>query len=127
MEWDIVINDEPKYIEVITRGIGDKDSSLNMTKAFIDEMKARKIKKILIDHRNLEKVVGSTLDIYERPQLISDSIGPEWGIKIALIVKPEHWEHFKFLETVFVNRGFLASLFQNKEGAISWLISYKLP
>ena len=121
MEWDIVIHDDPKYAEVITRGLADKDSSLNMAQTIISEMKAKKIKKILIDHRNLENVAGSILDIYERPKLLKDS-GVELGTKIALVIKPEHSEHFKFFETVCLNQGFLISIFFDKEEAISWLI-----
>jgi hypothetical protein len=121
MEWEIVINEEHKYAEVTTRGIADKDSSLAMAKAIINETKAKQIKKILIDHRNLVNVIGSTMDIYERPRSLRDS-GAIPGIKIALIIKPEHWEHFKFFETVCVNQGFLMSIFQDKEEAMSWLI-----
>lgn len=121
MEWDIVIHDAPKYGEAITRGIADKDSSLNMAKAIITEMQANEIKKILIDHRNLENVAGSILDIYERPKLLKDG-GVKLGTKIALVIKPEHSEHFKFFETVCLNQGFLISIFQDREEAISWLI-----
>lgn len=121
MEWDIVINEEHQYVEVITRGIADKDSSLNMVKAIANETKDRKFKKILIDHHNLERVVGSIMDIYERPKLLKES-GTTPIIKIALIIKAEHWEHFKFFETVCVNQGFTVSIFQDKEKAMSWLI-----
>ena len=121
MEWDIVINEEHQYCEVITRGVADKDSSLNMVKSIINEMKSKNIKKVLIDHRNLERVVGSIMEIYERPKLIKDS-GADLGVKIALIIKPEHLEHFRFFETVCINQGFLISIFQDKEKAMSWLI-----
>lgn len=120
MEWTIVVNEEHQYVEVMTRGIADKDSSLNMAKAILNETKTRQIKKILIDHRNLEHVSGSTIENYERPQLLKDS-GAAPGVRIALIVKPAHWEHFRFFETVCVNHGFLVSIFHDKEKAMSWL------
>lgn len=120
MEWSIVVNEEHQCVEVVTRGIADKDSSLNMAKAILNETKTCQLKKILIDHRNLEHVTGSTMEIYERPKLLKES-GAVPGVKIALIVKPEHWEHFKFFETVCVNQGLLFSLFQDKEKAMAWL------
>lgn len=121
MEWNIIINDEHKYIEVITRGIADKESSLSMVKAVINEVEARNIKKVLFNHRNLENVIGSVLDIYQRPQELKES-GLKFNGKTALIIKPEHWEHYRFLETVCKNQGILVSIFQDKEEAISWLL-----
>lgn len=119
MEWTIVLNAEHQCIEVVTRGIADKDTSLNMVNAIIHEMQTRQIKKVLIDHRNLENVAGSIMDIYERPQVLKDS--GALGVKIALIVKPEHWGHFRFFETVCVNQGFSVSIFHDQKEAIAWL------
>jgi len=121
MEWEIDINDEHKYIEVITSGIADKDGSLNMAKAISHTMKTNRITKALIDHRNVASVTGSVTDIYNRPKLLR-IIGAILRIKIAEIIKPEHLEHFKFFETVCINRGYQISIFQDKEKALSWLL-----
>ena len=124
MEWKIEIHDEDKhkdrYVEVITSGIADKDSSLNMAKAITYTMKTNRITKALIDHRNLVSVTGNTIDIYNRPKLFG-IIGAILRIKIAEIIKPEHIEHFKFFETVCVNQGYQISVFQDREKALSWL------
>ncbi|MBN1472448.1 MAG: hypothetical protein JW925_11760 [Syntrophaceae bacterium] len=121
MEWDIVINDEHKCIEVVTRGIADKDSSLVLAKDVINKLNATQFKKVLVDHRNLEKAIGKIIDIYERPKLYKEH-GVKLGTKLALIIKPEHSEVYEFLETVCVNQGFLVSIFQDKEKALAWLI-----
>ena len=121
MEWKFVINDENKYLEVITSGVADVDSSLNMATSIASEMKSHQFKKVLIDHRNLSGVIGSTMDIYNRPKALKDS-GAEFGSKIAEIIKPEHVKLFRFFETVCVNRGFQVSIFQDKEKALSWLL-----
>jgi hypothetical protein len=121
MEWKIIINDEYKYIEVITTGIADQEGSLNMAKALKNAMQTKRIIKALIDHRNVESVTGNIMDIYDRPKLLR-IIGALLRIKIAELVKPEHLEHFKFLETVCVNQGYQISLFQDKEKALSWLL-----
>ncbi len=120
MEWNIVVNEAHQCLEVTTRGIADKDSSLNMVNSIVHEAKDHQIKKILVDHRNLGNVIGDTMEIYERPQLLKDT-GAELGVKIALIIKPEHWKHFRFFETVCVNQGFSVSIFYDKEKAMSWL------
>jgi hypothetical protein len=121
MKWDIIINDQNKYVEVITSGIADKDGSLNMAKAITHAMKTNRITKALIDHRNVESVHGNIADIYERPRLFR-IIGIILRIKIAEIIKSEHLEHFKFLETVSVNQGYRMSIFQDREKALAWLL-----
>ena len=121
MEWKIDINEEDKYIEVITSGIANKEDSLNMAKAISHTMKTNRITKALIDHRNLVSVTGDTTDIYNRPKLFK-IIGLILRVKIAEVIKPEHIEHFKFFETVCVNRGYRISVFQDKEKALSWLL-----
>jgi hypothetical protein len=121
MEWDIVINDQNRYVEVITSGIADKDGSLSMVKAITHTMKTNRITKALIDHRNVECVTGNIVDIYNRPKLFR-IIGIILRIKIAEIIKSEHLEHFKFLETVSVNQGYRMSTFQDREKALAWLL-----
>jgi hypothetical protein len=75
VEWKIVVNDEPRYIEVITSGIVDNDDSLEMAKAITYTMRTNRITKALIDHRNVVSVTGNVVDIYERPKLFK-IIGP---------------------------------------------------
>jgi hypothetical protein len=121
MEWKIVIHDAPKYVEVITSGIVDADSSLNMVKAIAYTMRTHRITKAMVDHSNVESIVGNIIDIYDRPKLFR-FIGIILRIKIAEVIKPEHLEHFKFFETVCINRGYQVSIFQDKENALSWLL-----
>jgi hypothetical protein len=121
MEWQIAINEEHKFVDVITSGIADKDSSLNMANDIINIMQANQLVKVLIDHSNLASVKGDAFDVYERPQSLKDG-GAKSGIKIAEVVKAEHLEHFKFFETVCRNQGLQMSIFQNKEKALSWLL-----
>ena len=122
MKWKIVVHDEGKYIEVITSGIADGDGSLNMAKAIAQIMRAHRISRALIDHRNVEGVIGSTVDVYHRPKVFR-LIGAILGIKIAEIIKPEHMEHFQFFETVCVNLGYQLSVFQDKDKALTWLLA----
>ena len=104
MEWKIGINKKNRYVEVITRGIANKENSLNIAKAISHTMKTNRITKALIDHSNLVSVTGDTVDIYDRPKYLK-IVGLILGVKIAEVIKPEHMEHFRFFETVCVNRG----------------------
>lgn len=121
MEWNMAIHDENEYLEVITGGIADRDSSLEMVKALIAEMSARQITKVLIDHSNLDGVGGRASEIYNRPRQIKEH-GAIMKIRIAEVIKPEHMEHFKFFETVCVNQGFQMSMFRDREKALAWLL-----
>jgi hypothetical protein len=121
MEWEIRIHNEEKYIEVITKGVADKDGSLNMAKIITETMRQRRITKVLIDHRNIESVSGEIIEIYDRPKLLK-MIGIILGVKIAEIIKPDHMKHFSFFETVCINQGFRISIFQEKLPALEWLL-----
>ncbi|MDY6954484.1 MAG: hypothetical protein SWE60_23515 [Thermodesulfobacteriota bacterium] len=92
-----------------------------MAKAIGHKMRANRITRALIDHRQVVRVTGNIADVYYRPRLLR-LIGVIFRIKIAEIIKLEHWEHFKFFETVCVNSGYRVSIFQDKEKALSWLL-----
>ena len=121
MEYEIRIHKEEKYVEVVTKGVANKDGSLSMAKTIKETMQQRKITKALIDHRNIESVSGEIIEIYDRPKLFR-IIGVIWNIKIAEIIKPDHVEHFRFFETVCINQGFRISIFQEKLPALEWLL-----
>jgi hypothetical protein len=122
MEWELIVHKEEKYIEIITQGFADYDGSINMAKFITETMRNNRIKKGLIDHRNITGLSGKTIDIYYRPKALK-LIGLLFGIKIAEVIKPEHIEHFRFFETVCRNQGFTISIFQEKTEALKWLLS----
>ncbi len=122
MEWTITVNEENQYIEVVTSGIADLDGSLNMAKAIPLALSNYKIKKILIDHRNITSVSGRVADVYSRQKQFQD-MGVVQGIKIAEVIRPEHADFFKFFELVCINRGYLFSVFNEKESALGWLLN----
>jgi len=121
MEWTININEEEQYAEVVTNGIADKTGSLAMVKAISTALSTTTIKKVLIDHTHISAVSGGVVDIFYRPNELK-KIGVTPNIMIAEVIKPEHRKFFDFLETVCVNRGFIFSLFNDKEAAFKWLL-----
>ena len=122
MEWNIVVHDEAGYVEVVTSGMADRDGSLNMATAITHAMRTNRITNVLIDHRNIEALSGEVVDIYERPKIFR-LIGVILRIKIAEVIKPEHWEHFRFFETVCRNQGYRLSVFNEKDKALEWLLT----
>ena len=121
MEWIITLNEENQYVEVVTSGVADRDGSIDMAKAITIAMSKNRIKKALIDHRDINSVSGGIVEIYNRPKGFEE-IGASQGIMVAEVVKPEHKEFFNFLETVCVNRGYLFSIFENRNSALEWLL-----
>ena len=121
MEWTITINEENRYAEIATSGIADKDGSREMVKEISMTLRNAKIKKILIDHRNISAVSGEAAEIYQRPKELT-VLGAVRGIKVAEVVKADHKAFFNFLETVCLNRGFLFSIFEDRKSAKEWLL-----
>lgn len=121
MEWKITLNEEKQYAEIVTRGIADKDGSLDMAKEISTFMPKNRVTKALIDHSNISSVSGRPVQMFRRSKEFNE-IGVIPGIKIAEVVKPEHKEFFDFLETVCANRGFLFSIFNDRKSALEWLL-----
>jgi hypothetical protein len=120
MHWNISLHQDDNYAEITTSGIADQESSLEMAKTIASVLGQYKVRKMLIDHRNIESVTGKIVDIYSRPKELHD-IGVSKPMHIAEIIKREHEEHFKFLELVLTNRGFNFHVFYDKELALAWL------
>jgi hypothetical protein len=122
MEWEIIVHKDKKFVEIITKGFADKESSLEMAKNISETMRNLRFTRALVDHRNISSVSGAVIEVYERPKLFR-IIGVLLGIKIAEIINPDHLKHFQFLETVCRNQGFKFSIFYERPDAIKWLLS----
>lgn len=121
MNWTITAIKDKKYIEIVTRGLADKNKSLEMAKEIAAVMRKNRMKRALIDHTGIDSVSGQAAEVYDRPQQFR-LIGAIFGIRIAEVVRPEHKEFFNFLETVCVNRGYTFSVFSEKQAALDWLL-----
>jgi hypothetical protein len=124
MEYEITIHKEEEYIEIITRGMADKEGSLLMAKAITENMRKNSITKALIDHRKIDAVSGQTIEIYDRPGILK-VIGVIMKIRIAEVINPAFIEHFRFFETVCKNRGYSISIHEDREKALDWLLNRK--
>jgi|WetSurMetagenome_2_1015567.scaffolds.fasta_scaffold26609_2 hypothetical protein len=122
MDWEITIHSDHKYIEIVTKGILDKDSSMDMAKKIAETMRQYKTTKALIDHRNVINISGRVMDVYERPKIFR-IVGMILGIRIAEIINPDQSGHFKFLETVCLNQGYSFLVFFDRTKALEWLLA----
>ena len=95
---------------------------MKMAKALADAMRTHQMKKAIIDHRNVDYIIGNTAAFQDRPNAFSGA-GPNLGIRIAEIIRPEHAGHFKYLETIFERMGHQVSVFRKKEEALTWLLA----
>lgn len=122
MKWTITLNEENQYAEIVTSGIADRDGSREMAKEISMILSKAKIKKVLIDHRNISAVSGKILEVYHRPSELIE-VGTPRDVHVAEVVKEDHKAFFSFLETVCVNSGFIFSTFEDKQSALEWLLS----
>ena len=118
MEWEITIHNDPKYAEIITSGIADKEGSLGMAKAIIETMKNNRLTKALVDHSKVEKFEGNNFDIFKRPGIMK-VFGAIMNIRIAEIIQPEHKEIFEFLEFIFLSQGLKFKCFKKEKKQLS--------
>lgn len=125
MERKITVHHNKKYVEVVTSGVADKENTEEMAKVIAETMKQNKFVKALIDHSNITSVSGTVIEIYQRPILFK-VIGVFLGIKIAEVIRPEHEEHFRFFETVCLNRGFKFKMFHERTNALRWLLEEEI-
>jgi hypothetical protein len=121
MDLEIIIYSESRYIEFVTKGVLDKENSMEMAKTISETMRRHLITRALIDHRNVTIITGDVMDVYERPKIFH-LLGMLLGIKIAELITPVHSEHFGFLETVCVNQGIRFSVFYDRTKALAWLL-----
>ena len=121
MKWTITLDEENRFAEIATRGVADGPGSMKMVKAISIAMAQSKMTRLLIDHRNIRAVDGSSTEVYRRAENFQ-KIGVTLNIKVAEVVKPEHRAFFDFLETVCVNRGYQFAIFEDRPSALVWLL-----
>jgi hypothetical protein len=123
MSFTTIYNSETHFIETIVQGNLALNEAKEIISKIIQVAKENGCFLCLSDYREAE-IKLSTFEIYAVPKIISD-ISASQGIpadkfKRALIVKKD-LENFYFLETVTLNSGQNAKLFQDIDEAKKWL------
>jgi hypothetical protein len=119
MEWDVSFLPDQQVVVIQTHGDADDISTIEMAKSISKTMAKYKVLRCLIDHSALGSVSG-TAGVYYRPNLLF-RMGIPIKLKVAEVVLSAHKDHFAFLATVFRNRGFNFSIFNDRESAMQWL------
>lgn len=126
MEWTVDYQAEHRILFVKTEGVADRQSILGMIQTIKERMEAHQVGRCLIDHRAITAVQGGTGEIYNHVEEIIKksrrSFQLAYAIKIVEVIRPEHEDHFRFLETVFRNRGFEFTVVHDYDAALRLLI-----
>lgn len=120
MEWTLSYQPEHHLILVQTHGTADEAGSLAMSVAIKSLAEQHQVHDCLIDHRQLDGVAGNVFDVYDHPQKLQER-GIRAQFRIAEVARPEHLEFFRFMETVFRNRGIDFMVFTDEAAARRWL------
>ncbi len=121
MKWEFHYLAEPNYLEVIISGDMSPDELDRMAVERWQELQKYDCKKILFDFTPITNTLN-TIEIYNRPEQ-SEKIGVMRSNRTAAVVPEIYLNDFKFMETVYQNRGFDLNVFTDREQAIGYLMA----
>lgn len=119
MEWEFHYHEAPGYLEIIISGPMSHDELNQMAIERWSELRKHKCKKIFFDFSRITNTL-STIDIYSRPSQ-SENVGVLRKNYAAALVPQIYYSDFKFMETVYKNRGFNLTVFDKREDAMAYL------
>ncbi len=116
---ELRVSFEGHHVQVTSNGEKDLAFAVRVFSAMRDECLEHDCYKVLgIDNTTVPQ---STLDGFENAKLLAD-LGFNGPYRIAWVeLNPAVFQATQFIETVLLNRGFSARLFDNVEQAIAWL------
>ena len=123
MDWEFHYRQEPNYLEVIISGALSHDELNAMAIERWVLLRRFNCRKILFDFTQITNILN-TVDIYSRPGQ-SEHVGVLRTNHSSAVVPKGYFKEFKFMETVYKNRGFDLNVFDDKEDAINYLINAK--
>ena len=110
---------ENRVLVVSVSGEMDNSTFPEAAKTLWDELDKHKCDRALIDHLDFT-ISDSVIEIYDRPKELIDVSGGR-RLKMAGLVK-EMDTNYRFIENIYVNRGFNVRIFTDREDAMRWLI-----
>lgn len=124
MSHSVTYNSEARIVELKVHGTVDQEEARDITSEVLRIAKERNCLRVLSDYRDLTDLNLSTLEIYKLPGVIAE-LASTYGLqaiqfKRALIVT-SNLKDLGFFETVTVNSGQNAKLFQDADQAKTWL------
>ncbi len=119
MEWEFIVQPGKVFLEVRAFGPLTKDYSNAMVQEGLLFMRGHQLRHCLLDYREVESFMGA-FEIYDRPKEVVQ-LGATRELRVAMVVLPEHFDHYRFAENVYRNNGFDFKIFTAKEPAIEFL------
>jgi hypothetical protein len=119
MKWEFHYRTYPDYLEVIISGNISPDELNRMAIERWQELRKHDCGKILFDFTRITNSL-KTLDIYNRPEQ-SEKVGVSRTNHAAAVVPDIYLNDFKFMETVYLNRGFDLHVFTDRQHAVEYL------
>lgn len=123
MSYDLTIEKKDDILWVTATGTRSMETVLGMSKDILTACVEKKVKKVLVDVRELEGRL-STIEGYEISNQhfpkMRDSSKITHGAIVDIDLK-EYEDSYRFFETVAVNRGFMLRIFSDPDQAIAWL------
>ena len=119
MKWEFHYRAEPAYLEVIISGDLSSGDLNRMAVERLQEVRKHGCNKILFDFTGVTNSLA-TLDIYNRPEQ-SEKVGILRTNHTAAVVPDAYLDDFRFMETVYQNRGFDLNVFTDRQEAINYL------
>jgi hypothetical protein len=116
LDWVFRYNEDPPYIEMRFSGAMTQDDLNRLAVERLAEMRKRDCYRLFFDFSDIASVLN-TLETYDRPEQ-SERMGvPKVSISVSL-VPARFLDEFKFMETVYRNRGYELMVFTGRADAL---------
>lgn len=116
-----ITHDTENHILIIkTQGRLTLEGANQLRKEGAEEIHKHGYLRCLLDHSELEEYSLSTVDIYNIPKRYAE-LGIPHNFRLALVVPCHLRDDLNFYETVCRNNGYFASVFFDRESALTWL------
>ena len=121
MPYDLTIQKKDDVLWISATGTRSFETVLSMSKDVLAACAQEKVKKVLLDVRNLEGRLN-TMDAYDIANTHFPQIRDRNVIThIAIVDLKEFENRYMFFENVAVNRGFMLRIFPGVDEAVAWL------
>ena len=121
VEREIIITFEGEYVKVIANGFKDLDFATELWTGVVEVCRENNCLNVLGLSNTTRPL--RTMEAYKHADLFRE-LGVDHNFRIAWVeLNPEAVETIHFVETVLVNRGFTANVFEDELQARNWLLA----
>lgn len=118
MTYEISLSEDGTYIRLHIFDAVNGEMERKLAENVIKEAKLHKINKFLIDVRGTPNI-ASVAEQYRFGYEDMNRFGLERDSRIAILADTDDTSH-NFIETVFVNAGYICRIFADEDAALKW-------